>query len=303
MARKQTKPTKQAEIGQPKEIITALYLRVSTKEQAEKFGLDAQRSELEAYCKAHGWVVSEENIYIDAGISGKSADRPAFQAMLQAAQDRRIGRIVTVKLDRIARNLRDLLNTVDALEKYGCALIVKKEQFDTSTPQGRFVLQMLGAVSELERSMIAERVEGGRLEKAKAGGNLGKPAPYGYAYSGEKLVIVPDQADVVRQIYSDFLAGGSMNSIAHKLNTSGTPTQGRRAGSSWYPVTVQNILKNGLYAGLAQWDGIETDSADCEAIIDLDTYEAAQRRLQALRPGRQSSAEIERRLAQPDQFV
>src|SRR5205823_11069147 len=100
--------------------------------------------------------------------------------MMQAAKDGKIQRIVATKLDRIARNLKDLLQTVDELKQYGCALVVKKEQFDTSTAQGVFVLQMLGAVGELERSMISERVQSGRVENAKQGGYNGSRVPLGY---------------------------------------------------------------------------------------------------------------------------
>ena len=100
--------------------------------------------------------------------------------MMQAAQAGQIQRIVATKLDRIARNLKDLLQTVDELKRYNCALVIKKEAFDTSTPQGLFVMQMLGAVGELERSMIAERVQSGRVEKASQGGFNGAPEAYGY---------------------------------------------------------------------------------------------------------------------------
>jgi len=302
MARKTIKgkdKAEQADLGL-ENTCTALYIRVSTTKQADEgYSLDAQARELGAYCQANGWQVCDGHIYIDAGLSGKSTDRPQFQAMLEAAKDGKIQRIVATKLDRIARNLKDLLQTVDELKQYGCALVIKKEAFDTGTPQGVFVMQMLGAVSELERSMISERVQSGRLEKAKAGGFNGAPPPYGYSYQNEQFVIVPSQGHWVREIFASFLAGRSINSIAKDLNDKGAPTQ---KGGQWYAMTVQQILRNGAYAGLAQWDGLENDGA-YPAIISKETYEATHRRLQALRPGKQVAAEIERRLQEPEKWL
>jgi len=295
MARKVIKnneTVKQGDLALPY-TCTALYIRVSTVKQAEEGNsLAAQRKELDAYCLAQGWHVCPDHIYVDAGISGKSDDRPAFQAMMAAAKGKQIQRIVAVKLDRIARNLKNLLQTVDELKQYKCALVIKKEQFDTSTAQGVFVLQMLGAVSELERSMIGERVQSGRVENASQGGYNGARCPLGYEYSNEAFTIVSEHAQTVRSIFAMFLAGKSLNAIAKALNESGARTA---AGGKWYPATVGYILRNGQYAGLAQWDGVEVDGS-YPAIIDKATYEQAHKRLQALRPGIQLESEIARRL-------
>jgi len=295
MARKVSKRNgkgQQADLGL-QAVVTALYIRVSTVKQAEEGnGLAAQRTALDAYCVAQGWTVAPEHIYVDAGVSGKSSDRPQFQAMMTAAQAGQVQRIVALKLDRIARNLKNLLQTVEELNGAGCALIVIKEKFDTSTPQGIFVMQMLGAVSELERSMIHERVHSGRVENAHQGGYNGARCPLGYAYSNEVFTIIDEQAATVRSIFALFLSGQSLNAIAKGLNESNTPTA---AGGVWYPCTVGYILRNGQYAGLSQWDGVEVEGA-YPAIIDPATYEQAHRRLKSLRPGRQLESEIERRL-------
>lgn len=291
MARKLIKrpsKAKQGELGL-QNIVTGLYIRVSTEKQAsEGHSLDAQRSELETYCQANGWHVSEDMVFVDAGISGKSTDRPAFQAMMQAAQDGKLQRIVCTKLDRIARNLRDLLNTVEELKNYRCSLVCKKEQFDTGTAQGIFFLQLLGAVGELERSMISERVHSGRVENAKQGGFNGARVPYGYSYGNGEFAVNEKQAAVVRDIFAGFVAGESLSALADCLNTNETPTA---TGGKWYAGTVRYILRNGLYAGLAQWDGVETQQGDHPAIIDRATYEAAHKRLQSLKPGKQAVRE------------
>lgn len=313
MNKRQSK-AKQAELGL-QYTCTALYIRVSTTKQADEgYSLEAQRSELDKYCEANGWNVCPGHIYVDRGVSGKSTDRPQFQQMMGAAKDGKVQRIVATKLDRIARNLKDLLQTVDELKAYGCALVVKKEQFDTSTAQGVFVLQMLGAVGELERSMIAERVQSGRVEKATQGGYNGSRCPLGYAYAGETFTVIEDQAAAVRNVFTLFLAGQSLNAIAQAMNEAQAPTA---SGGKWYASTVRYILTNGLYAGLAQWyadadketskitvakvtrkdeDDNEYETTPYPAIISPATYEQAHKRLQALRPGKQLESEIERRL-------
>lgn len=271
----------QAELGL-QDKVTALYIRVSTEKQVtEGFGLDAQRSELDAYCQAHEWIVSDQHVYLDAGVSGKSTDRPAFKRMMAAARAKEIGRIVTVKLDRIARNLGDLLQTVKELEQCDCALIVKKEAFDTSTPQGVFVMQMLGAVGELERSMIGERVQSGRVEKAKQGGYNGSRCPLGYNYHNGRFEVT-ERAQLVRDIYDMGLTGMSLRAIVRKLEDDGIPTPSGKG--AWTVAGIKHILANGIYAGIAQWDGVEVDD-QYPAIISKEIYHAMQERLGKMRHG------------------
>lgn len=284
MARKTNKVGNAKQYDLQLDTNTALYIRVSTTKQADEgYGLVAQRAELDAYCNAMGWHVCPDCVFIDAGVSGKSTDRPQFQAMMQAAQDGKIQRIVCTKLDRIARNLKDLLITVDTLKACGCALVVKKEQFDTSTAQGMFVLQMLGAVGELERSMIAERVIGGRIEKAKEGGYNGGNIALGYEYVNGEFKIKPSESYWVREVFTRFLAGESLNAIARNLNAAGATT---KSGGAWYPMTVRQTLINGSYAGINQWDGHEKDAEHYPIIISKEDYEAAQARLESMTKGK-----------------
>jgi site-specific DNA recombinase len=299
MARKVNKgndTAKQAGLGL-ENTCTALYIRVSTQLQADEgFSLEAQQERLQAFCVAQGWNVCPGHIYIDAGVSGKTTERPAFQAMLEAAQAGTIQRIVAMKLDRVARNVREFLQTVDQLKAWHCDLVLVKEQFDTGTPQGRFALTMFAAMAELEASTITERVMSGKAQKASKGGFNGAPEAYGYTYSGGVFTVNQPEAHWVREIFNLFLAGQSLNAIAKSLNEAGAPT---KRGGQWFPMTVRQTLTNGIYAGVAQWSGTEVDGA-YPAIISKEIYEAAHKRLQALRPGKQLESEIERRLAHPE---
>lgn len=308
MARKQSKgnrTAKQAELGL-QYTCTALYVRVSTQSQAEEgFSLEAQQERLQAHCTAQGWHVCPEHIYIDAGVSGKTTDRPQFQAMLHAAKEGKVQRIVAMKLDRMARNVREFLATVDQLKQWHCDLVLVKESFDTSTPHGRFALTMFAAMAELEASTITERVMSGKQQKAKAGNEdksyfNGSRIPYGYSYQNGEFAINAQQATVIRDIFNGFINGETMAGIAAALNGNETPTA---KGGQWYTSTVRYILSNGLYAGLAQWYADATQEASkvtvenaYPAIITKQVYEAAHARLQALRPGKQLESEISRRL-------
>ena len=263
---------------------TSLYVRVSTEAQAaEGYSLDDQESRLRAYCAAQGWPVCAEHIYIDAGISGKSTERPEFQRMMAAAADGQIRRIVCMKLDRLARNVRDFLATVDQLTAYGVDLVLIKESFDTGTPHGKFALTMFAAMAELEAATIAERVTAGRMQKARQGGWNGGRTPYGYTVDTTGQWSIDDgAADVVRRIFCEFNRGASLSDIAQELNAAQIRTQ---RGGKWYASTVRYVLSNGFHAGLMQYAGQEPVPGEHPAIVTREAYDAAQRRLDALRPG------------------
>lgn len=262
--------------------VTALYIRVSTEKQADEgFSLDAQKEKLLAFCVAHGWNVYPCNIYIDAGISGKTTERAAFQQMMTAAQGKTINRIVAAKLDRLARNVKDFLGIVEELKAVKCDLVLIKESFDTSTAQGKFALTMFAAMAEMEASTITERVMTGKAQKATEGGYNGAQCPLGYTYQNNVFDVDQDQARTVEKIFKDFVAGHSLTNIAAALNTSRATTA---RGGKWHPTTVRYILLNGFYAGLSQWNGTEHEGTHT-AIITKKVYDQAQTALQATKPG------------------
>lgn len=286
MARRYTKRSghNQLELG-AKVDCTALYIRVSTEKQADEgFSLDAQEMRLRAYCEAQQWNVCPNHIYVDAGISGKSTDREQFQAMMQAAKDGNVKRIVTMKLDRLARNTKDFLSIVDTLQNDGCDLVLIKESFDTSTPQGKFALTMFAAIAELEASTITERVMTGKAQKAADGGYNGSRCPLGYKYVDSQFSVDTATASTVKSVFQSFVDGATMASIAQRLNDDGVATA---TGGKWYTGTVRYMLQNGFYAGLTQWDACEVAGSH-PAIISREMYEAAHNRLMNLKPGKAS---------------
>lgn len=273
MARKTSKQTTNAQ-QMTLQSHTALYIRVSTDKQADEgFSLDEQRTRLEAHCVAQGWDVSEEHIYIDAGVSGKTASRPEFQRMLAAAKAGDVCRIVAVKLDRMARNTKNFLELVDKLDKWNCDMVLIKENFDTGTPNGKFALTMFAAIAELEASQITERVMSGKKQKASLGGYNGSFCPLGYTYDAdtESFSIDDGNAETIRYIFDEYIATHNLNAVARELNAKGATTA---KGGKWYPATVKYILSNGMYAGIAQYDETEKENV-YPAIVESHIYETA----------------------------
>lgn len=283
MARKYTKrqAEKQARIDSGS---AALYIRVSTELQADEGNsLDAQRDKMIAHCQGKGWAVDEDHIYVDAGISGKSTARPAFQRMLDAARAGEISRIVVTKRDRLARNTVDFLNLLSELQGLGCDLVCLDFDFDSSTPTGKLIATIFAGFAEWEASLITDRVMTGKAQNAKQGGYNGSRCPMGYSYQGNGEFTTTDRAATVQRIFERFNAGASLNAIARELNGDGTPTATGKG--KWTPYGVSHILRNGFYAGLAEWDGVRGVEGNHPAIISRADYEQAQAVLSTMRRG------------------
>jgi len=149
----------------------AIYARVSTTNHGQDAGL--QTRELRQFGEARGWTLTGE--YIDVGISGAKDSRPELNRLMADAHKRRFDVVVVWKFDRFARSVSHLLRALETFEALGIEFVSLSEQLDTSTPTGKMVFTVLGAVAELERSLIAERVRAG-LRNAKAKGKrLGRP--------------------------------------------------------------------------------------------------------------------------------
>ena len=147
----------------------AVYCRVSSSDQTIAPQLDALR----AYAAARGLEVVEE--FCDEGVSGAKDRRPALDQMMVKARRREFDAVVCVKLDRLARSVRHLTNLAAEFEALGIDLICVDQQIDSSTPSGRFLFHTLGAVAELERDLIHERVAAGVKAAKKRGVRFGRP--------------------------------------------------------------------------------------------------------------------------------
>ncbi len=264
-------------------IRAAGYARVSTEEQArEGYGLDAQRTSIEAYCKAQGW--SLVNVYIDAGVSGSSQrGRLALAQLLAAAESKSFERVVFWKLDRLSRSLRDVLELSDRLEKQGVQIVSIQEGIDAGTPTGRMYRNIIGTMAEFERETITERIEHGLAEKARQGELLG-PVPVGYVRAEDGAIRVDAaNAELVRQAFERYATGRySLRDMAAWSRDVGFRSKNGRPLDR---MAVGKILRNVSYTGVVahhrrRGGGVVADAAH-PAIVAADLFERVSQTLTA----------------------
>jgi DNA invertase Pin-like site-specific DNA recombinase len=149
----------------------AIYARVSTAGNGQS--PEMQVRELREYCERRGWSVAGE--YVDVGICGAQDSRPELNRLAADAHRRRFDAAIVWKFDRFARSVSHLLRALETFKALGIEFVSLSEQVDTSTPTGKMVFTVLGAVAELERSLIAERVRAGLRNARAKGKRLGRP--------------------------------------------------------------------------------------------------------------------------------
>jgi len=147
----------------------AIYARVSTDRQT----VDMQIHELKEYVKRRGWNLYRE--FIDQGYSGSDTKRPAFQEMMNEAKKRKFDVLLVWKLDRLSRSMKDLVMVLNELGGLGIGFVSYDNNLDTSTPTGKLVFHVIGAVAEFEKDIIKERVKAGLENARRKGKKLGRP--------------------------------------------------------------------------------------------------------------------------------
>ena len=215
------------------------YTRVSTVDQADNTSLEDQRTRVLSYGVAMGHEVVK--CFSEVGSGKDAGNRPEFQGAIAMLKNGEADGLIVAKLDRLGRNVTDLLKLVDeTIAPLGKSLIILDLQIDTSSPAGRMVLTMMGAMAEMERSVIRERVERGRLAKAAKGGYAFGAPPIGQkAVDGE---LVPDEAEqaTIALIHRHRKSGKSPQKIADFLNAQSIPT---KRGGAWHHSTVRKVLE------------------------------------------------------------
>jgi DNA invertase Pin-like site-specific DNA recombinase len=132
-----------------------------------------QRHETAELVERRGWKLHAD--FADEGISGAHGRRPAFQAMMKAARQRRFDCLIVYRCDRLFRSLKDLVWTIDELASLGIGFCSVHEAFDTTTAQGRLMLGLIASVAEFERSVLVERTKSGLAAAKRRGVQLGRP--------------------------------------------------------------------------------------------------------------------------------
>jgi site-specific DNA recombinase len=240
----------------------------------EGYSIEEQKAKLESYCDIKDWHIYK--IYTDGGFSGSTTERPALEQLIKDAQSKLFDTVLVYKLDRLSRSQKDTLYLIeDIFLKNNIEFVSLLENFDTSTPFGRAVIGLLSVFAQLEREQIKERMQLGKLGRAKSGKSMmWAKTSYGYNYDKEtgSMTVNEYEALAVKEIYSSYLAGMSITKLRDKINEE-YPKQ-----PAWSYRTIRGILANPVYCGLNQYKG-QTFQGTHKPIISLVDFEQTQREL------------------------
>lgn len=246
----------------------ALYIRVSTDEQSnEGYSIDAQRTLL--LKKAEQLEYTIYDIYADEGFSAKSMRRPALSRMLKDVEAGKIQVVLFWRLDRFTRRSKDFQKMMELLIKYNAGIKSATENIDTTTAMGRFQLELTVSLAQLERETTSERVHFVMEDRHRKGLRNGAVSPYGYDLVKGKLVINPEEAEVVKRIFALYRQNHGCKYIAKLFNHEKIP---KGNANVWAEFTVYYILTNPIYCGRLRWNyrklsGVKTGK---EIIVDGD---------------------------------
>lgn len=225
----------------------AIYTRVSTEDQAkEGFSLEDQLSRLRHHCLGQGWEIQGE--YIDDGYSGRNTKRPKYKEMLENMT--LWDAIVVYKMDRIHRNSKNFMVMMENLQKHKKDFVSATESLDTSNAMGRFVMDIIQRIAQLESEQIGERTYSGMTRKAIELLNkindpefrkntLGQQIPFGYIRNNGSYKENPKEIEIIKQVFNQYSIGKSIWNICKKLNLKYS--------------SVQYWLKNPFYVGYAHY--------------------------------------------------
>lgn len=229
----------------------AAYRRVSTDGQCgdDKYGLDAQTKDIEEYCEKHGYNIIKW--YTDEGESG-AKERPGFDEIVYGdVSNPPYEAIIVAKNDRVARDINIYFYYKMLLKKKDIKLISIAEDFGQFGVFSNMLEAFTLCVAEMERENINKRTSGGRKIKAARGGYSGGRPPYGYAPQNGKLVIVPEEAEVVEYVITSKDRGMTYQTICDTLNSQGKTN---RSGTKFSISTLQVIIDNKpLYEGMYRY--------------------------------------------------
>jgi site-specific DNA recombinase len=231
----------------------AIYTRVSTDGQAEvEFNsCEAQEAKIKAFISSQD-SMDIYNVYSDQGYSGADIDRPALTELMRDIQLGKINAVISYKIDRLTRSPRDFYQLIEVFEQFNVSFISVTERFDTSTPSGRLLRNIMLTFAQFERELISERIRDKMFERAKKGlWNCGY-APYGYKRENKKLVPEPQEASIVKKIYELFHSRGSTADVYHQLKSEGITC---RKGKLFDLTGISHILKNVVYIGKVPYHG------------------------------------------------
>lgn len=249
-----------------------IYARYSSHSQSEQ-SIEGQLRDCYSFAERQELVIVGE--YIDRALSGKTDDRPDFQRMIADAPKKQFDYVIVWKLDRFARNRYDSAVYKMQLKKQGVGVLSACENIGEGD-ESIILEAVLEASAEYFSRDLAKKVRRGHRENARKGLNNGGTTPFGYRLEKKRLVIDENRAPIVRFIYDEYARGVPVKDILQALADRGVKNH---AGNPMQRSSLQTLLRNTKYIGKQTYDGEEV-AGGCPAIIDEETFERAQKRLE-----------------------
>src|SRR3989344_417643 len=244
----------------------AIYTRVSTDNQAEKefSSCEAQEQKIRSFIASQNdWQVFK--IYNDAGFSGATMERPALQELLSDLKKEKIDVVLVYKIDRLTLSPKDFYQLIEFFSI--------TERFDTSTPAGRLLRNIMLTFSQFERELTSERTKDKMLERAKKGLANGGLTPYGYLRQDKKLIQHPKESEEIKSIFETYIESGSTAKTYQMLKDKGVKN---KLGKNFSKTNISHILRNVIYIGKVLHNG-EIYQGIHEPIISEEIFALAQK--------------------------
>lgn len=258
-----------------KQVRAAVYLRVSLDATGEQLAVSRQREDCLKIAADRGWAVTKE--YVDNSISASSRTkvRPAYQQMVADYESGAFDAIVCWDLDRLTRQPRQLEDWIDAAKDRGLRLVTANGEADLTTDGGQMFARIKATVARGEVDRKSARQRRALLQRAEQGRPPLGVRLTGYTTGGQ---VVPDEAQMVREVFGRFAEGESLKGLARWLAEAGHTT---RHGKAWSPSTVRTMLTNARYAGHAVYCGQRMAQVDgsWEALVSPEVFALVQHRL------------------------
>jgi DNA invertase Pin-like site-specific DNA recombinase len=263
----------------------AIYTRVSTTEGLEQefTSIDNQRESAESYIqsqKSEGWITLPDR-YDDGGYSGADTNRPGINKLIADIKEGKINCVVVYKVDRLSRSLLDFSKLLELFEQNNVAFVSVTQHFNTNTSMGRLTLNILLSFAQFEREIISERTKD-KMGAAKMRGKwIGGKPPLGYDLDKEhhKLIVNPQEAELVKKIFNTYLEKRSLMAVVYELNENGYRSKarvspaGKRYGNMKFKMSgIQAILNNAYYIGKVSYRG-QLYPGEQERIISDEVFQ------------------------------
>jgi len=215
--------------------------------QAEKefSSCESQEEKIRAFVKSQDrWQIAK--VYTDAGYTGANTNRPALRELLEDIKQNKIDIILSYKIDRLTRSPKDFYQLIEMFDGYKVDFISVTERFDTSTPAGRLLRNIMLTFAQFERELTSERTKDKMLERARKGMCSGGYAPFGYKKENKKLLVNKKEAEIISLIFEKYIELGSLGALRNFLSEQNIKN---RQGNPFLRPVLAHLLRNPVYAG------------------------------------------------------